>query len=494
MKRYLILCAGVFALLFAANAQNASDALRYSTSSTLGTARSVAVAGSMSALGGDFAVLGLNPAGLGAYRSSEFMLSPALFGNHTESFLSGSDGPRNTEQMTEFLLSNLGFVFASRPRSAKWKTSNFAIGLNKVGDYHQSFAYSGSTAGSITDRFAELANGLSSDALDAFEAGLAYSTGAIYDFDENNIYETDYELAAGTPLFKTETVNAEGYNTELMMAYAANYDEKLLFGLSVGVPILSYEEDKFYREDDETTEAIPFFNSLRFEEFLSTSGSGFNFKAGAIFKITKWVSLGASYHSGTWYSLTDNFYTAMEYRYTDSEGGHIFDADSPDGTFNYNLKTPSTLTASIGAVLSQSGFLTAEIQYTDYGDAEFDYSGRGNGNAFQTEERMVNDDIREQLGGALKISAGGEMVLQDFRLRGGLTITQSPFAGDDGFDETFSGGIGWRSNRFFIDLGYQLFTEDQGYLPYAVDNAVQPLVENMYRSHRFVLTFGYKWL
>ena len=476
----------------AVQAQGVADALRYSSFNTLGTARSVGVGGSMSAIGADFSMLSLNPAGIAAYRSSEFMISPAVFSNTTKSTLRNSDEGENDEQVTEFLISNVGFVFASQPIGSKWRTSNFGIGINKVGDYHQTFQFFGRSQGSITDRYVELANGLDPDNLGAFEDGLAYSSGAIYDFDEDRIYESDYDLNR-TDLFKTQLVESRGFNTELVFAYGANYNEKLLFGASVGVPILSFDEDKTYREEDEDSDEVPFFNDLEYKEFLNTSGNGFNAKFGAIYKITNFVSVGAGFHTRTRYSLTDNFITSVEYDYTDSNGNSNLLNTSPDGSFNYTLKTPWTVLGSFGAVIKRAGFISAEIQYTDYSKAEFDFTTQGNGNAFIVEQEEANADIRNTLGEAIKIKAGGEVAIDNFRLRGGIVLQQSPFADDDAFDETLNFGLGIRANQFFIDFAYQYFTEDQGFLPYEVDNAVQPFVENDVRNGRFFLTLGYKW-
>ena len=54
---------------------------------SLGTARNTALGGAMGAIGADFGVVNVNPAGLGAYRSSEFMLSLGVFAHSTESEL-----------------------------------------------------------------------------------------------------------------------------------------------------------------------------------------------------------------------------------------------------------------------------------------------------------------------------------------------------------------------------------------------------------------------
>ena len=472
-------------------AQTASEGLRYSRFDVLGTARSVATAGSMSALGGDFSVLNLNPAGAAAYRGSEFTLTPGYFRNTTDASLRGADAPALSRVADQVLLADLGFVLAARPRRIRWKTSNFAIGFTKVADYHEMFEYSGSSPGSITDRYRQQAQDKAPDDLMG-EAALAFNAGAIYDFDENLTYESDYQLADATDLLRRQTFESSGYNTELLFAYGANYDEKILFGFAIGVPILSYEETKIYREDDRNN-SVPYFNALKYEETISTSGSGFNVKAGVIFKIGKWVNLGLAYHSPTRYALTDNFNSSLEYDYTDMDNDGPLLAESPDGSFRYNLRTPQTLSGGAGVVIAKSGFLSAEVQYKDYSGAKFNYTGRGNGISFSDEEDAVNATIREELSDALTIRIGAEVAIQKFRVRGGLELDQRPYANDTDFDPTYNGGIGFRGDNFFIDLAYQRNSQNEGFLPYQVSSGTQPFVEKQIDRNRVVLTLAYRW-
>ena len=57
-------------------AQDPTDALRYSWNVSSGTARQQAVGGAMASLGGDLSAAYVNPAGLGFYKTGDFVLSP----------------------------------------------------------------------------------------------------------------------------------------------------------------------------------------------------------------------------------------------------------------------------------------------------------------------------------------------------------------------------------------------------------------------------------
>ena len=55
--------------------QNISDAVRYSTGTTLGTARFKSMSGAFGALGGDISAVSINPAGSAIFNTSHGSLS-----------------------------------------------------------------------------------------------------------------------------------------------------------------------------------------------------------------------------------------------------------------------------------------------------------------------------------------------------------------------------------------------------------------------------------
>ncbi|MCB0644450.1 MAG: hypothetical protein KDC44_22555, partial [Phaeodactylibacter sp.] len=236
---------GLSALPLLVFGQVASDALRYSTFDVTGTARSVGVGSSMGALGTDFAVLSTNPAGLAAYRVSKFTFTPAVFDSRITSLLEADvKNEPNEERDYNININNVGLVIASLPNGSKWKTVNFGVGFNRLANYNQRFFYDGSSVGSITDRFVELADGFTADQLDDFEAGLAYEAGAIWNNNPNDLtfYTTDF--LDGEFVERSQVVRTSGNINELVFSLAGNYDEKLMVGGTIGVPFLSFEENK----------------------------------------------------------------------------------------------------------------------------------------------------------------------------------------------------------------------------------------------------------
>ena len=76
MKK-LALLAGIF-LVQQLSAQTPDDILRSAWTRPSGTAREQAIGGAMGSLGGDISAAFVNPAGLGMYKTNEFVLSPGF--------------------------------------------------------------------------------------------------------------------------------------------------------------------------------------------------------------------------------------------------------------------------------------------------------------------------------------------------------------------------------------------------------------------------------
>ncbi len=493
MKRILTYVACVLSMCpYILIGQTATEAYRLSTSDPMGTARNLGVGNSMFAIGPDFSAIASNPAGLGGYGKSEFLITSSFGASNYSSSFTTDRFNTSTGNYNKFMLPNIGFVLQSRPQNSRWNSSNWAIGLNRTADYSRELQYAGSTLGSITDSWKENATGVAPDDLNGFEEGLAYTSGAIYDFENDNIYETDYNLNTLYSLRKEESAIIEGGKSELFLAYGADYDQKILIGFSVGLPIVNFTQTRQYSETDGNEDGVPFFNELEYNSLINTTGYGLNAKIGIIVKPSKLVNLALGIHTPTKLVLTDNFNTTLSYNYTDDQHNGPITAESPFGSFNYSLRTPWSATGGIGIIAGKSGFVAASVKLTGYSGMKYDYSVRGNGNQFETIERKVNDDIQTNYGSSLQLNMGGEIVLEKFRFRGGVSLAQSPYNNDNSIDPSYHGGLGFREDHFYIDLGYMLTQQDDGYLPYQTIQAPQPLVVTDYNHHRISATLGFK--
>jgi hypothetical protein len=486
MRQFILSLLGLF-LYFISQAQGVSDAVRWSFFSPGGTARVLGVGSSFGAMGGDFSVININPAGLGAYRKSEFTFSPSLSNNRTSSFLVDDANTITKDRYNSFSIDNISLVLAGK------NGSGFAIGFSKLADLNKNFSFSGTTRGSITQRFAERANGRDVNGLDDFEAYPAYAVGAIYDLNEDKNYETDFDRFEGVK--KEQEVDQEGYIHELSLGWGGTFSEKFLLGFSMGIPFVSYQELKQYKESDPTN-SNPVFTELNYTEYLNTSGAGINFKAGFIYAPIRQIRIGGAFHSPTWFTLNDDYYTNLNYAYDDGESQY-YSNRSPDGSFKYKLNTPARVVGSLGTLYKIGpiqGFLNGDVEWVDYNNNRFDFTPYSDDPAEGQSTIDVNDEVERLLGSVINIRVGTEMAIGVLRLRAGIEKGDSPLAADTKKVTTQSFGVGIREDRFFIDLGVRTRKFDEGYVPFVlVDPSDESLVNNQVTHTRIVVTAGFKF-
>lgn len=470
--------------------QNITDALRYASLLPGGTARSVGAGGALGALGADYSVVSTNPAGLAAFRSSEMMFSPAIYSSKTASILSGTGNQSYNAAKSNFHFQNIGFVFNSNPVSSKWKTVNVALGYNRLATYTGKLYFEGNSSGTLVDRFRELAYQRTPEQFDAFEAGIAYEAGAIYDTDNDQVYESDFDGSSSVPVNKEQIGTFAGSISELHFAVAGNYDEKIMLGATIGVPFLSYRDNKSYYETDQNN-MINYFNSMTFEEDLRSFGVGINLKLGATYRINQMFRIGAAFHTPTAFSLTDQFSNHIDYNYTDANHSGPLSADSPDGSFSYKLKTPWRAIGSAAILFDKRGFITAEVEWLDYTASSFNFD-KGSAED-QDYARQLNDDISLYFNSAVNARFGGELAMDIFRFRAGYGLIGTPYINTTGFDSYFSLGAGIREKGFYLDVAYRRGQTSDVYNPYRVtSNPLQNVTRNT-TNGLAMATLGFKF-
>lgn len=489
---YSLVLAGLLITINGLKAQTFNDALRFSQLDVSGTARFMGTAGSASALGADFSTAFTNPAGMALFRKSELTFSPGFLSVRSESTLESDNPMTFLESANNFRLGNFGLIIASQPRSSKWTTVNFSIGLNRTASFQQEFDFRGRTPGSILDRFTALGDGLMWNQLDDFEAGIAFDVGAIYNdpFGQNNgIYINDLErFNPDHRVFKRQFVRQGGHINDLGITLAGNYDEKLQLGLTIGIPFYRFNYQKTYQEVDDIDE-VPVFNNLTYQEFLNTSGTGFNMKMGVIYSPSHDLRVGVSVHTPTFLRVTENFSSEMSYTFTE-QTTNTFSEQSPEGQFEYRLVTPWRFSGGVGKIIGGKGFISADIEFVDYTNMAFDF--RSDNLADIDYQREQNDAILNRLSSVFNFKLGGEWAEDIWRLRAGALLDGTPFFGDNRYNFGYSLGAGIRGDSFYLDIAYIQRRFNQLYSPYLIENAPSQNVNNAIRMSQVVLTIGFK--
>jgi len=249
MKRILFITA-LLILQISLFGQYAEDALRYSQLYYQGTARSMAVGGALSALGGDFSVLSTNPGGLAVFRSNDFSASIEAYSSKVESSYNGT---ATDASKTMFDISNIGYVISKQiGRGGRgWKYWQFGVGMNRLNNYNGSVSIKG------LNRNPDDVNDLASSRIDVYYEQILDMQDADYGIDQINEYDPFYLGPAwNTYLFDTirnadndlilvspvpyqtdmeqrQTINTKGSNNEFLVAASANFDDILYIGAMI---------------------------------------------------------------------------------------------------------------------------------------------------------------------------------------------------------------------------------------------------------------------
>lgn len=437
------------------------EALRYSNLLPSGSTRFVGAGGAFAALGAEFANVSTNPAGIAAYTSNELSITPGLKFTNTDATLAGNSAL--DESKSAFNLDQIGIVFFTRPRNQRWRSFNVAIGMNKQNSFSQSIFYSGESEGTIVNNYFNegesiINSGGTEEDFDPFGSFLAYDAGAIYFQDGNFSY--DFLNNPNELIQREHSINTSGGINELTFAMASNYADRLMLGLTIGVPISNYRLEGQYSESD-PDERVQYFDELTATEYVRTEGVGINVKFGLTYKVSKAFRLGAAFHTPTFFKLTENYYNIFEYTFTDLGVTSTLESRSPDGIFDYRLRTPWRAIFGGAVVLEKYGFLSADVELVDYSANRYDFTADVPDSDNRALEQEVNSDITREYRQAVNLRFGGEYVLDVFRLRAGLNLLGDPVEGSTGFRKIWSVGGGVRGKAggvgegFFIDMAYR---------------------------------------
>lgn len=478
-------------------AQTTDDALRFAVYQPMGTARSMAIGNALSSLGGDFFTMSHNPAGLASYRTSELTWTQGLQATKTTSALQGSSPYEEVD--LDYMFTSLGLVVASTNYQSKWKAVNFGIGYNRNTNFNGQSFYQGNTEGSITDSWLEEYD--NSDELLPYSAGLAADADVFIEDGQGNV-STDYRLDGAGPLLKRESITSTGGSGEMTVGFAANYDHKLYFGLTIGVPIINYEQKRTYEEAQEEMSPDIYFRDLQYEERLEQSGSGVNAKFGMIYRLNQAIRFSAYYHTPTVLSILDEFDNRLEYSYFDVDRNPQTASSQypPPGegrlNFEYQVITPGQVGGGASVLMGNNGFISAEVSYLNYASTRFDFDSDLSTIEDLEYERELNQAIDVEYGGAWNFRLGGELAIDALRFRAGAILNQRPYANDSGFDPTFTAGFGVRLNKFFIDLAYRRYERSSSHIPYLTNDQelypIQEASQDIVDSDIF-LTVGFKF-
>jgi len=475
-------------------AQTHIDALRYSQWTSGATARSLGVGGAYGALGGDLSSANINPGGLGVFRTREISLTPAYNLANISSDFSGNTVDTDKNKF-RFAGAGAAFVSLNDDYDSNWKATTFAVTYNQIANLDKQFSYQNTTQGSIAESFIEQADGFGVDDLLDPE-WLAYQ---VYMIDDSLFGPGNYTspLDENSVVLKSEDFESKGSIYDLSFSFGTNYRDKLYLGATLGLPILNYEQVATYREEDINNTYVD-FDEMRYTTGFTTTGIGANLKIGAIYKINRKYRVGLAVHTPTNFGLTDTEYYIEMAKFPSMNPEQTLSYDEP---LEYNLRTSWRFTASGAAVFRNFGFVSADVEWVDYGANSFSFPYSSDEcPTCESDARFTNNIIQANYTSAINARLGAEYRYKIFRARAGYAYYGNPFNTDpnlnteNGAWQNISFGIGIRPESVYLDLALVRNVSNELYVPYRTFSSpnVQEVNSNIGNT-RIVVTGGFQF-
>ncbi len=515
-------------------AQSAVDAYQLSQGDLKGTARFVSMGGAFSALGGDLSTLTQNPAGIGVYRSSEIGVTMDI---NIQSTKSNSMGYSLNEGQTKVYCPNFGYVGCIKLDNEVMPIFNWGVSYGRSVSFDRLYRggmpnISASMSNYIADfsnRYAPDVYGLArteygkiydnpywqSDAdwlsILAYNAyminpiGLTSNYNGLYKYDNNG-----NPITAGDAMF---SVRESGYVDEYSINFGGNFIDMFYWGIALGITEIKYEKQTLY--DEELTNAqIPTADGLSTTEgdayfaidnYKHISGTGYNFKAGFIFKPINEIRLGFAVHTPTCYKLRHDYDASVNYDYSS------FDKPYSDWTevafFDSKLRTPWKIMTGVAGVIGGRAILSLDYEYDAYNDMvvkdDMGYT-----------DNFVDSDINAYYKGQNIFRVGAEFrVTPKFSVRAGYNYQSSnvkdgakngaEYIYTSGTDPSYTFddktqyitcGLGYRTGGFYIDGAYVYKNRESEFHAFSdLIDAPAPKATITDNNSSIVLSIGYKF-
>ena len=463
-----VLAGMLVALPGAIMAQTAIDAYSISQNDLRGSARFMSMGGAFTALGGDISTLNQNPGGIGVYRSSD--LSATLdITMQSSKFRAG--GFSNTENHTNVGCNSFGYVGAVNLGSnSAMPFFNWGASYSRLASFDRRYSGSmGAIATSLTNLVADFTNAdswhqneLYSNDYNVFNPYLdggapwtsilmysAYGINPVSPDANSYIGLYDYNRSVGSAAVSVEE---KGHVDEYSINFGGNVSDVVYWGIGFGITDIDYRSRTFYSESIDNAN-VPAPNGSTDSYTSGTAdytlgnykhiwGSGFNFKAGLIFKPINEFRLGIAVHTPTYYNLSYEGSGSMTYAYQSGaygqgqtlKGTEVTDEGYLD-EFDWKSRTPWRLMVGAAGVIGGRAIISADYEYRASNDIKVqDF----NGNDYAD----INSDVKTYYKAQNIMRLGLEYRLTpQFSLRAGYVYETSPVTTEamDGYSITPNG-------------------------------------------------------
>lgn len=514
MKIYLLL----YFLLFNSiiYAQVPEDAIRFSFYQQNGTARNLAIGGAMGSLGGDINATFVNPAGLGFYKTNEFVISPGFLLNTNKAKFRDTD---SENRKNTFNFGTTGWVFGFSNRYKPQNSSAFSIAITQSVNFNNEVRYSGlNNFSSFSEQFAEefAKSGRSIDEVLSSNSAYAYTSApALYTYLIDTVTiggnlqvkgAPEYILDAGQALHQQMLKTTKGGVYELAVGFAHNSNDKLYIGATLGLPLVNFESNTVFTESDTSSNTSNYFKQFEYTDNFKSKGTGLNAKIGIIYKPQDRIRLGVAIHTPTWMFLTDTRTTTLKTELENpvaafSVSSQTFTNNQP-GEAKYIQSTPfkaiisgSYVFREIQDVTKQKGFITADIEYVSHRGSRFSSDNEEVTPEEKNYYKALNTVVKNNYKGNFNFRLGGELKFKIIMARLGFAYYSNPYK-DAEYKASrmlLSGGLGYRNKGFFIDLTYVHAMSKDVNIPYRLEDRANTYASLKENRGNIAATVGFKF-
>ena len=446
MKKVVVFILSICAFM-GVKAQSEDFPLFFSQLGLDGTANYMSRAGAIGAVGGDIMSAHYNPAGLGIYRVAEMTFSAGLNFANT-SAITNDLGLK--DDRTRLTFGNFGVVLPIKVDDSWLKYFQISFGINRLKTFSNNVAMSRDILNnSYIDQV------VMNDIIEYQDIENEFIRAGVVDLDTNTLTISSL-FEAGT-FNQFQRIQYGGSLNEFSFSWSANIRDILYFGLTAGIPFADMTTLTTITESklDVNGESLATYTNTKQQDLTSV---GVNLKLGAIFKPISPLRLGVALHTPTYYSVTDDFSSIVQY---DQTAGTI----AP--TFFYGIQTPFRFLANAAVVLgdissSIVGSISADYEYADYSMMRFDFTEDIVG------EYKFNTSIEDIFSPAHTFRLGGEVKFGPFALRAGYAMQGNPYVEvqNDASINYTTFGFGYRKNKVGFDLAYVHSMGDSKYYWY----------------------------
>ena len=510
MKQFLLLTVSILSFGFA-RSQTPDDALRNAWFIPNGSSRYVATGGVMGSLGGDLTAAHVNPAGLGLFKTHEFIFSPNFNLNRNKFHYRGTD---TAVRRNAVAYGTTGWVFGiPHGKGSKWTSSAVSISVNQLASFNNRTSYKGiNNMSSFSEQYLEE---LTNDGANAQAAEWNYINGAslawwtwLVDSVNNasgQLIGFQTRVPANVNLMQEKEMTTRGGFHEIALGIANNMDDRLYIGGSLVIPVVFYSRDLRFRESDASGVTTNDFNYFEYKQKFSSFGIGAGLKLGFIYKPRDYWRLGVAIHTPQVINFKDKLRAWMT---TDTEAFKGVVSESSDNLNNnnpvegeYNMITPWRAMASASYVFrevsdtrKQRAFISADIEYVNYRGARFFTADEEDG-TLKNYYTAVNRAVKDSYKGNVNFRLGGELKLHTWMFRLGGGYYGSPYKEKELKADRIlaSGGLGYRNKGYFIDLSYaHTFMKDVDF-PYMLNDKANTFATQKGSKGNVALTVGFKF-